>query len=113
MAFPPLPCTFQTGSLLGTASLDGTVRVWSAADGSLVRVCEGPAEGCEWLAWHPKGDVVLAGSEDFSMWMWLAQSGQCMQVRSRVVVLGEGKEGSSRSPGQGVCCVATCGLHPY
>jgi ribosome assembly protein SQT1 len=32
------------------------------------------------VAWHPKGDVVLAGSEDFTLWMWLAQSGNCMQV---------------------------------
>lgn len=36
----------------------------------------------EWVVWHPKGDVVLAGSEDFTMWMWLAASGQCMQVFS-------------------------------
>jgi hypothetical protein len=27
------------------------------------------------------GDVVLAGSEDFTLWMWLAQSGNCMQVK--------------------------------
>lgn len=34
----------------------------------------------DWMSWHPKGDVVLAGSEDFTMWMWLAQTGACMQV---------------------------------
>jgi hypothetical protein len=50
------------------------------ADGSLLRSLEGPGEGIEWVCWHPKGDVVLAGSEDCSMWMWLAQSGNCMQV---------------------------------
>ena len=34
----------------------------------------------EWLAWHPRGDVLLAGSDDFTAWMWNASSGACMQV---------------------------------
>ena len=50
------------------------------SDGRLVQLLEGPGEGLEWLTWHPRGDVLLAGSEDFTMWMWLAQSGNCMQV---------------------------------
>ena len=36
----------------------------------------------EWLAWHPRGDVLLAGSEDFTAWMWNASLGTCMQARS-------------------------------
>ncbi|KAF8069403.1 SPAC25H1.08c [Scenedesmus sp. PABB004] len=71
-----------TGTLLATASLDATVRVWRVADGSCMQTLEGPGDGVEWLAWHPKGDIVLAGSEDFTMWMWLAQAGTCMQVFS-------------------------------
>jgi WD40 repeat protein len=66
--------------LLATASLDSTVRVWRVVDGSCVQTLEGPGDGVEWVTWHPKGDVVLAGSEDFTLWMWLAQSGNCMQV---------------------------------
>lgn len=66
--------------MLATASLDATVRVWRVSDGSCVQTLEGPGDGVEWCTWHPKGDVVLAGSEDFTMWMWLAQSGNCMQV---------------------------------
>jgi delta 1-pyrroline-5-carboxylate dehydrogenase len=31
---------------------------------------EGPAEGIEWLRWHPRGNVILAGSTDGSAWMW-------------------------------------------
>eukprot|EP00775_Hariotina_reticulata_P011642 gene11642-11787_t len=72
----------SSGSLLATASLDSTVRVWRVSDGSCIQTLEGPGDGVEWLTWHPKGDVVLAGSEDFTMWMWLAQSGNCMQVFS-------------------------------
>ena len=36
------------------------------ADGSLQRTLEGPGGGLEWVSWHPKGNVVLAGSEDFT-----------------------------------------------
>jgi len=73
-------CLNGAGSLLATASLDATVRVWRVSDGSCVQTLEGPGDGVEWVTWHPKGDVVLAGSEDFTLWMWLAQSGNCMQV---------------------------------
>jgi hypothetical protein len=58
----------------------GTVKVWSTSDGQLKQTLEGPGGSVDWLAWHPKGDVVLAGSEDFTLWMWLAGSGSCMQV---------------------------------
>lgn len=75
--------TLSAGTLLATASLDSSVRIWRVSDGTCVQTLEGPGDGVEWLQWHPKGDVVLAGSEDFTMWMWLAQSGQCMQVREQ------------------------------
>jgi WD40 repeat protein len=55
--------------------------VWRVSDGSCVQTLEGPGDGIDWVAWHPKGDILLAGSEDFTMWMWLAQTGNCMQVR--------------------------------
>jgi WD40 repeat protein len=84
----PRPCHPPAGSLVATASLDCTVRVWRVSDGSCVQTLEGPGDGVEWLTWHPKGDVVLAGSEDFTLWMWLAQSGNCMQVCESVLVGG-------------------------
>uniref|UniRef100_A0A7R9VPV1 Anaphase-promoting complex subunit 4 WD40 domain-containing protein n=1 Tax=Chlamydomonas euryale TaxID=1486919 RepID=A0A7R9VPV1_9CHLO len=70
------------GTLLATAGMEGIVKVWNTADGSLMRSLDGPGGSVDWVRWHPKGDVVLAGSEDFTMWMWLAQSGQFMQVFS-------------------------------
>ncbi len=66
-------------SLVATGGLDGMVRVWKCADASLVQSLEGPDE-VEWLCWHPRGNVLLAGSHDGSVWMWNAPTGLCMQV---------------------------------
>ena len=32
------------------------------------------------MAWHPKGEVLLAGSTDYTTWMWSASSGTYMQM---------------------------------
>ena len=69
------------GSLLASAGLDGKAFVWRVADpGAAPLALEGPGGGLEWVRWHPKGDVVLAGSEDFTAWMWNARDGALMQV---------------------------------
>lgn len=54
--------------------------MWEVATGRCTQTLDGPAEAIEWLQWHPKGNVILAGSADFTAWMWLAQTGACMQV---------------------------------
>jgi WD40 repeat protein len=58
------------------------VKIWNTGDGSLVVDCEGPSEDILWVKWHSKGDVVLAGSTDMSIWMWSVPAGQCMAVFS-------------------------------
>eukprot|EP00615_Pteridomonas_danica_P002264 CAMPEP_0114360372 /NCGR_PEP_ID=MMETSP0101-20121206/23813_1 /TAXON_ID=38822 ORGANISM="Pteridomonas danica, Strain PT" /NCGR_SAMPLE_ID=MMETSP0101 /ASSEMBLY_ACC=CAM_ASM_000211 /LENGTH=511 /DNA_ID=CAMNT_0001504573 /DNA_START=1 /DNA_END=1536 /DNA_ORIENTATION=- len=67
------------GNLCATGGLDGLVKVWDSVDGTLKRTLEGPSD-IEWLTWHTKGNVLLAGSSDGTVWMWLATSGACMQV---------------------------------
>jgi ribosome assembly protein SQT1 len=42
-------------------------------------ILEGP-EDIEWAQWHSKGNAVIAGSQDGTIWMWLAHDGQCVQV---------------------------------
>lgn len=69
------------GTNLATGSMDGTVKVWNA-DGMCIQTLEGAGEAVEWVQWHPKGGVVLAGADDFTAWMWLAASAACMQVFS-------------------------------
>lgn len=59
----------------------GLVLIIEASSGKVLHELEGPTEGVEWLAWHPVGDFVVAGSEDFTAWMWNAPLGKCMTVR--------------------------------
>lgn len=58
----------------------GHVRIWDVASGTCLHTLEGPAQGIEWLCWHPQGNIVIAGSEDFTTWMWNAQNGAFMQA---------------------------------
>ena len=55
------------------------MKVFDSKTGALVQSMEGPQE-VEWLNWHNKGPVVLAGSTDGTCWMWAAKTGDCMQV---------------------------------
>ncbi|CAM9701218.1 unnamed protein product, partial [Chrysoparadoxa australica] len=67
------------GTLCATGGYDGKVLLWGTADGLLKHTLEGP-EDIEWLDWHPKGQVLAAGSKDGTVWMWLGGTGACMQV---------------------------------
>lgn len=59
------------GAFCATGGLDGVVKVWDEK-GTLVQTLEGPSGGVSWLLWHPRGNALLAGSEDCSTWLWLA-----------------------------------------
>lgn len=36
----------------------------------------------QWVKWHPRGHVLLAGSEDVTAWLWNADTAACMAVLS-------------------------------
>ena len=61
----------------------GQVKVWDTSTGRCVHTLEGPTAAVEWVRWHPRGDIVLAGSEDFTAWMWNATTGVFMQACAR------------------------------
>jgi WD40 repeat protein len=76
-------CAFSSTArrYAATAAYDATVRLWTKA-GAPLHVLEGPSADVEWLAWHDKGDVLLAGSADATSWMWSVTDkvATCMQV---------------------------------
>ncbi|MBA0740282.1 hypothetical protein Gogos_013497, partial [Gossypium gossypioides] len=69
------------GQLLASGGFDGLVKVWDTS-GNLKSTLEGPGGGIEWIKWHPKGHLILAGSEDCTVWMWNADNGSCLNVFS-------------------------------
>jgi WD40 repeat protein len=50
------------GSLLASASEDGSVKIWNAANGSLARTISLPGCIVQSVAWSPSGAAVAAGS---------------------------------------------------
>ncbi|GJV21302.1 angio-associated migratory cell protein, partial [Tanacetum coccineum] len=79
--------------LVASGSLDGVIQVWDISLGNLKCTLDGPGAGIEWVKWHPRGHLVLACSEDASVWMWNADNSALLNtfsghaVPSRVGIL--------------------------
>jgi ribosome assembly protein SQT1 len=73
------------GDMVSTGGMDGKVRVWRRVGKEDYKTWEfltelqGPDEVI-WLRWHPKGPVLVAGSNDSTVWLWQLPSGNTMQV---------------------------------
>ncbi|KAI8612859.1 WD40-repeat-containing domain protein [Chytriomyces sp. MP71] len=73
-------CGFSAdGQFLATGGMDGRVIVYQSFSGEQILLLEGPSE-VTWLNWHPRGNALLCGSADGTLWMWSIPSGQCMNV---------------------------------
>ncbi|ORX48583.1 WD40 repeat-like protein [Hesseltinella vesiculosa] len=67
------------GDYVASAGMDGRIRVWRMDNGELCASVEGPDE-VVWINWHPKGNVLLAGANDATIWMWAMPSGKFMNI---------------------------------
>ena len=63
---------------IATGGMDGVVVVKNKATEMKL---EGPGSDIEWVAWHPKHNILLAGSADTTVWMFnIAEEGAMMGV---------------------------------
>ncbi len=65
---PPWPPCSPDGSLLSSASLDGSVRLFSAATGEPKAALAAPPAHC--LAYSPTGHVLATGGEGGMVQLW-------------------------------------------
>ena len=68
------------GSQLITASQDGTVRLWSAADGKLLNVLYGHMGSLWDLALSPDGTLLAAGGDYGSIRVWRLEDGASLNL---------------------------------
>ncbi|KAG2179322.1 hypothetical protein INT44_006167 [Umbelopsis vinacea] len=68
-----------SGEYVASGGMDGKVRVWKTNTGELCTQVDGPDE-IIWMDWHPKGNVLLAGATDSTIWMWAMPSGKFMNI---------------------------------
>ncbi|CCJ31561.1 unnamed protein product, partial [Pneumocystis jirovecii] len=68
------------GEYVATGGMDGLILIWRYKNnGELVTTLEGGDE-ILWVQWHPRGNVLLSGSNDANVWMWKIPSGDVMQL---------------------------------
>jgi WD40 repeat protein len=67
-------------SLIASSSWDGTVRLWNAHTGALVRILEG-GDGQNWAAaWSSNGALLAAGNGEGKVRIWEVASGMLLHT---------------------------------
>jgi len=57
---------------IASGSVDNTVQVWNAVDGSNVYIYKGLSDAVQSVAWSPDGKSVASGSTDKTVQIWVA-----------------------------------------
>lgn len=61
------------GSLLATGDMSGYIQVWKIATSA--KIWEFETGDLNWLTWHHGSHVLLAGTSEGEVWMWLVPQG--------------------------------------
>ena len=64
-----------TADRIATASVDRTVRLWDAKDGSMLSVLTGHEDTIRAVEWSPRGDLIATASYDRTARIWDGVSG--------------------------------------
>uniref|UniRef100_A0A7N6ANK0 Angio-associated migratory cell protein n=1 Tax=Anabas testudineus TaxID=64144 RepID=A0A7N6ANK0_ANATE len=67
-------------SLVASGDMSGMIKVWKVETKEEVWSFE--VGDLEWLEWHPCAPVLLAGTDDGSVWMWKIPAGDCKTLQS-------------------------------
>lgn len=68
------------GKRLASCSADCTIKIWSAATGTLQHTLEGHLAGISALSWSPDSRVIASGSDDKLIRMWDVETGKALPV---------------------------------
>lgn len=78
--YPINAITFSPdGTRLATASLDGTVKIWTVANSGLELTLPGLEMSVETVAFTPNGATVVGGDAGGTIWIWDAKSGALLR----------------------------------
>ncbi|XP_024150309.1 angio-associated migratory cell protein [Oryzias melastigma] len=67
-------------SLVASGDMSGLIKVWKVETKEEIWSFE--VEDLEWLDWHPCAPVLMAGTDDGSVWMWKVPAGGCKTFQS-------------------------------
>ena len=68
------------GAVLASGLGDGTVRLWRASDGALLRTLAGHTDEVSSVAFSPAGAVLASGSDDHTVRLWRASDGALLRT---------------------------------
>ena len=77
------------GRILASCGQDGTIRLWDAASGQLLRILRGHDGDVNYVAFSPDGRTLASGGDDGTVRLWDAESGKAPLHARETQRLGE------------------------
>lgn len=68
------------GTLIGTGTEEGNVRIWNEKDGKLIHTLEGHIYPVRYVAFSPDGTMVASGASDNTARVWQVSNGMNLSV---------------------------------